>query len=118
MATRDVARLALDIRGKINFCPADPVRPCGEYVYQHVAPGLGNVSWDPARRLQLRVHVPINTSHTVAQQERRLLFAAAVASWGMLGPVERLQWRKFGANHRIPGYNEYLSRFLKGTIGV
>ena len=111
-------RLDLRLLGKLSFCPTFLPRPCGTYVLQRVQPGLGNVPWDRKRSLQLRIHVPTNTSNTPAQLTRRLKFAAAVHSWQMLSPAERLTWRGLRRHRNLPGYHNYISAFMDDLLGV
>ena len=111
-------RIDLSNLGKLTFCPTILPVPCGTYVIQRVGKGFGNVPYMPNKDLQLRRHVPTNWSKTVPQTIRRQLFASAVHSWQMLGPTERLQWSTFGKRHALPGYNEYISAFMRGGLGT
>lgn len=105
--------LTLHPRGKIYFCPVALPRPCGAYVYQNTAPGKGNVPGDPSRRLQLRAHVIPADPHTPAQMARRAKFAAAVAGWHSLNPAQRATYQERGKSRALPGYNLYISEYLR-----
>jgi hypothetical protein len=85
----------------------------GDYVYQRVRPGTGNVPDDPTGSLQLRRHVPTSTSNTPAQQITRTRFAAATAAWHQLEPADKHNWNAIGAKKRISGYNAYISMWIK-----
>lgn len=104
---------ALDIRGTLYFCPVEPVRPCGKYVYQKVRAGLGNVPSDPHKALQLRRHVIPYDPHTPAQTARRARMASGVAAWHALGPDDKKAWRAAGASRRLPGFQTFISAWLK-----
>lgn len=103
----------LDIRGKINFCPAQPVRPCGLYVVQRVAPGLGNIDDRPARDLQLRVHVVPFDPRTAPQLARRAIFAAGVAAWHAYDQSERDAWNTQAASRHLTGFALHMSVYLR-----
>jgi len=104
---------ALMVLGKISMCPIDPPRECNTYVYQRVKPGLGNVMSRPDRDLQLRIHVPTNSSATTAQLARRALFANAVAAWHALTPEQARFWRLRPNRRNLTPFNAFISEALK-----
>jgi hypothetical protein len=106
-------RFALRTLGKLTFAPSDPVRPLGQYVYQRVRPGLGNVAHDRKAALQLRRHTEHQDAHTPAQLEWRERFTAAVTAWHALDPAARHAWQIEGKKKRLPGYNAFLSAALR-----
>lgn len=100
-------------RGKLNFCPVSPPRPCGAYVYQLTGYGKGNVPGDPHRRLQLRAYVIPIDPKTPAQLARRATFAAAVAAWHGLSPAQKASYARRGKSRNLPGYNLFISAYLR-----
>jgi hypothetical protein len=103
----------LSIKGTLTFEPTDPPRVLGKYVYQRVAPGLGNVTSDPTRSLQLRAHVTPTDPSTAPQLARRALFSQAVAAWQALSPSEKDTWRPEAAKRGLPAYQFFLSRHIR-----
>ena len=104
---------SLSIRGKLNFCPANPPRPCGTYVYQRVKPGLGNVEGVARDNLQLRAWVIPYDPMTPAQLARRAVMAAGVTAWRLLSPAEKDAWRAAGKGRALPGFQTFISWYLK-----
>lgn len=100
---------SLGLRGKLRLC--DPV--CTLYVFQRVAPGLGNVPEDPTRSLQKRRHVVPADPKTPAQLARRSRFAAGVAAWHALDSNSKRYWRALGARLGISGINAFMRAFLR-----
>lgn len=105
----------LGIRGKLSFCPVNPPRPCGTYVYQRVRSGLGNVEGVAGDNLQLRAHVIPYDPKTAAQLARRALMAAAVALWHTFTPDEKKAWRAAGKARSLPGFNAWVSHYLRSN---
>lgn len=103
----------LSITGTLSFCPTNPPRPCGKYVYQRVAPGLGNVEGVPLDNLQLRAYVIPADPKTPAQLARRNLFSLAVSGWHSLTEEQRWAWRDAGARRNISSFNAYISAYLR-----
>jgi hypothetical protein len=104
---------ALKIHGTLWFCPSSPPRPCGKYVYQGVAPGKGNIPGNPKKDTQLRRYVVPFDPRTAPQLSRRARFAAAVAAWHTLGPAEKKAWRQRGESRRLPGYQAFISAWMR-----
>lgn len=104
---------SLSIRGTLSFCPVNPPRPCGKYVYQRVRAGLGNVAGIANDDLQLRAYVIPTDPQTPAQLARRAVFADAVAGWQSLTPAQRDIWRIAGAGRNLPAYQTYVSAYLR-----
>lgn len=105
---------SLEIRGTIEFCPVEPPRPCGKYVFQGVKPGLGNVPNRKHKDLQLRRHVIPFDPKTPQQIMRRTAFRIAIYEWRALPLAQQIQWHEFGRGSRLPGYNRFLSWRLRG----
>ena len=99
--------------GTLNFCPTDPLRPCGRYVIQRTAAGLGNVSADPARRLQVRVWRLTPNPNTPAQQAVRATFADAVFWWHTLPDPTKDDWNAAGNARGMSGINWWVSRWIR-----
>lgn len=110
----DPHKLTLRPRGSLNFCPVDPPRPCGRYVYQLTGYGKGNVPGDQSGRLQLRRWVRPADPRTSAQVERRSRFAQAVAAWQAMPEPAKDKWRAAGKAKSLPGYQTFLSAYLAG----
>lgn len=107
---------ALQVLGKLTFEPSDPPRPLDTYVLQRVAPGLGNVASDPTASLQIRRHVIPADARSPAQLALRQRVQQANRGWRLLTLAERADWKKAGARRKIPGYNAYVSAWLKGEL--
>jgi hypothetical protein len=104
---------SIQVRGTLTFTPADPPRPLAKYVVQRVGAGFGNVAADPTLRTQIRAHVIPLDPQTTKQLARRATFAAAVLAWHALPPADRAYWRERGAKHGLPGFNAFLSFYLR-----
>lgn len=103
----------LDVTGTLTHAPADPARPLAKYVYQHVKPGLGNVSSDKKKSLQLRAHVIPLDPKTPQQLARRTLMKAAVTAWHALPDSTKEAWRVKGQQRAISGFNAYCGAYLR-----
>lgn len=103
----------LTISGTLSFCPTNPPRPCGKYVYQRVRAGLGNVAGVPLNNLQLRAHVIPYDPMTPAQLACRQRMRDAVAGWHLLTPEQKAQWRSAANLTMISPFNAYISAYLR-----
>jgi hypothetical protein len=104
---------SIQVRGTLTFAPDDPPRPLDRYVVQRVRAGLGNVGADPTLQTQIRRHVIPLDPQTAPQLARRALFTAAVLAWHALPPADRAYWRDRGAKHGLPGFNAFISFYLR-----
>jgi hypothetical protein len=107
-------RIALRARGKLTFDPALPGRTFGTYVFQKTIPGLGNIPNDPTQTLQLRRWVIGTNPRTPAQQAFRLAFAAAMAAWRLLTPIQRADYNDLARPMYISGVNLFVRLYLQG----
>ena len=85
----------------------------GNYVYQRVAAGLGNVPGDPTRTLQKHLYVAHNLSNTPAQQAHRAKFALGMPAWHTLTPVQKWSYRKKASRIGLTGYNLHMRIWMK-----
>lgn len=85
----------------------------GNYVYQRVAAGLGNVPGDPTRTLQKHLYVPHNLSNTPAQQVHRAKFRDGITAWNALNAETKKNLRKEGGRIGLTGYNIFMRRWMK-----
>ena len=116
MTTRniDLHRLALLPRGTIvQKREGDAVSL--KWVYQRVKKGFGNIPTRHPYDLQLRRHVIPFDPLTAPQLTRRQVFANAVAAWQALSAPERQAWTEQGRRHALPGYQFFLSNYLKNN---
>lgn len=86
-----------------------------KWVYQRVLKGCGNIPTRHPRDMQLRRHVIPDDPQTTAQLARRAVFAAAVAAWHALTPAERQAWAEQGKPRALPGYNWFISHYLRNN---
>ncbi len=100
-------------KNHIIFNSCQVLGKVGAVVYQRVKPGLGNVASDPSMTLQVRRHVPTNTSNTPAQQARRARFANAVAAWHALDTATKQDYNQRANRQRVTGYNLFISERLR-----
>lgn len=105
--------IGLDPRGTLFICPTEPPRPCGLYVIQGVAPGLGNIPSYPARDVQIRIWLKPFDPKTPAQMARRLLFAILVSNWRSFDDDHKKIWWAIGSARGISGLNAYMSAGLR-----
>ena len=62
-----------------------------------------------------KYYVP-SDPRTSAQLERRNLFTDAVSSWQVMGDAEKAIYKNYGAPFVLPGYQKFLSLYLKGLV--
>ena len=106
-------KLALTVSGTVRL-DLDPLtHPSGLYVYQRVHKKYGNIQTTLTHGLQLRRHVKTPNTRTPAQLARRSAFAAALLAWRALTPAEKTQWSATGKPRALPGYQCFLSAYLK-----
>jgi hypothetical protein len=66
--------------------------------------------------LQLRAHVIPADPATAPQVARRATFAAAVSEWQSLSVEVKKLWNARGKAARLPGYQHFLSRRIRGYV--
>jgi hypothetical protein len=101
------------LAGTLSGVPFGTSLPDGKYVYQSVAPGLGNVEWDDTRTLQCRAHVVPTNPQTEAQQANRAKFAQALAAWQALSIEQRAAWQKIASRAGRRAYDIFMSDWLE-----
>lgn len=106
---------SLTAAGTLTFTPTDPPRAAGRYVIQRVRAGLGNVTADLTRRTQLRRHVIPADPGTPAQLAQRSRFRDAISMWHQLQPYERQAWNDAASHHAKPGFNHFISYYVRAT---
>ena len=106
-------KIYTSIKGKLSLTPADPPRPAGRYVFQRVRAGLGNITSEPARNMQLRAHVIPIDPKTPAQLSRRSLFAQAVLAWQSATPEQKAEAATAGVDARLPAYQWFVGDYIR-----
>lgn len=99
----------LDIRATVTLDAPPLGKPPGRYVFQKVAPGLGNLPGAPLGDRQMRAYVIPVDPQTPAQLARRAAFAAAVASWHAATPEQRETVRPLADRRRISLFNAWIA---------
>ena len=99
----------------ISMAPANPPRPAGKYVFQRVAPGLGNVVGTPGRVLQLRSHVIPFDPKTLPQIFHRMHFVNAVAAWHAATQEEKAVAIPTAEQKNITLFNAYISDWMRAN---
>jgi hypothetical protein len=95
---------ALSLTGTLTGTPGGMALPFGKYVYQKCGFGLGNVSGDKTKRLQVRKWVTNNGGNSAAHSRNRARFAAGVRAWQALDEASKEAWR-------APALKLHLNRF-------
>lgn len=85
----------------------------GAYVYQRVAPGLGNVPDIPSADLQKRLWVKSPKTSSPALDANRAKFAAGVTAWRNASAETIAQFEQYGSDHGLSGYNAFISWWLR-----
>lgn len=107
--------LALTVSGTVRL-DLDPLaQPSGLYVYQRTHKKYGNIPTTLTHGLQIRRHVKPPDPKTPAQLARRSAFAAALLAWRALTAAEKEQWSATGKPRALPGYQCFLSAYLKSN---
>lgn len=112
LITMQTYKLNLLTTGKITEFN-DVTQLFEEVVYQRVGIDFGNLPPLKTAGYQRRMHVlPIDPA-TPAQIARRSKFATAVNNWQLMSDSQKQVWKDKGAYLNLPGYNYYISEFLK-----
>lgn len=103
----------LDIRGSLY--EPDPTAPEGRrrWVYQHTAPGLGNISNGGRFDRQRRRWVATPNPRTAAQIINRARLAAAVAAWQAMDDAARAPYRAAAVGHHRTGYQQFCHDYMR-----
>jgi hypothetical protein len=104
---------ALTHRGKITI--PDPGVPGGRrvVVFQRTWAPLANVPLGPTGRMQVRSEPPRNDAKSPAQLVRRTRFRDAITAFRALSVEEKREWRKRGRSRNLPGYQAFLSHYMR-----
>ncbi len=86
------------------------------WVFQSVAPGLGNLSSCVARTAQRRRHVIPFDPQSVSQRSQRNRLASAVSAWQSLPLPARRAWRTLAEWSSITGYQLFVSHHMRGLV--
>lgn len=105
-------KLALSMLGKITIADAQAQGGRREMVIQRVKPGLGNMSHDPTRTLQLRANSGPTMPPSQDQLARRAWHRAGTTQWHTLTDAERQAWRRAAGPFRRTGYTHFLSLWM------
>lgn len=97
------------VSGTINLTPTNPPRPAGRYVFQRVAPGLGNVAGAPNDALQLRRHVVPLDPKTLTQRARRAVMRWAVYKYRQASAAVRAAAQPHADRKKITLFNGWIS---------
>jgi len=109
-------KIYTSIKGNLSLTPTDPPRQAGLYVFQRVRRGLGNITADKNRGMQLRRHVVPRDPKTPAQLARRSKFAQAIIAWRSASPQQKTDAAAAGARVGLPGYQWFLGAYIRGGL--
>lgn len=87
----------------------------GIYQRRHTNPKAHNFRGLPGTRpkcILMKTYSPTNPQ-TIPQQANRSKFSAAVTAWQILTDVEKAAYTQLAAKRGLPGYQFFLSRYLK-----
>jgi hypothetical protein len=111
-----VTKLCISLHGTLSGVPYGTSLPNGKYVYQKVAPGLGNDPTDATATQQIRRHVVPQDPQTPAQLVQRAKMLAAMNAWRALSPEAIAGWRMRAKKRSTTGFHFFISQHLRGNI--
>lgn len=82
-------------------------------VLQRTAYGLGNVSCDNTKRLQLRRWRKTPNPNTPKQQAVRQIFRDAISAYRVATAAEIESAKETGRKKQLPVYHSFISNYLK-----
>jgi hypothetical protein len=109
-------KIAISLHGTLSGVPFGTSLPDGKYVYQKVAPGLGNDPTDTTATQQIRRHVVPQDPQTPAQLVQRAKMLAAMNAWRALSPEAVADWRMRAKHRSTTGFHFFISQHLRGNV--